>query len=115
MRYSLFKNVQLFASVYARVCRRNRTGNLFNEELIRAAEAELDAGVAYEAVQTDPDHDPEEPEPQGRSRARGFRSSDWIPSWRILRRAKNFWCRGGGGRCDAAARSPSVGGIVARA
>ena len=105
MRYSLFKNVQLFASVYARVCRRNQTGNLSDEELIRAAEAEIDAGDAYEGVRADPDHDPEEPEPQGRSRARGFRASDWIPSWRILRRADKF----SGAAAAAAAATPPRG------
>ena len=91
--------------MYAQVSRSNLTGNLFDEELIRAAEAELDAGDAYETVQAHPDHDPEKSEPQGRSRARGFRSSDWIPSWRVLRRAEKF----SGAAAAAAAATPSRG------
>ena len=101
LRYTLFKNVQLVASVYVRVCRRNLTGNMTEEDLIRATAAELDAGDAYEALQADPDHDPDEPEPQGRARARGFRASDWIPSWRFLRTSDKF-----SGAAAAAASSP---------
>jgi len=101
MRYTLFKNVQLFAAVYARVHRRNLTGHLSEEDVIRAAEAELDAGDAYEAARADPDHDPEEPEPQGRARGRGFRAADWIPGWRILRSSDKF----GGAAAAAAATS----------
>jgi len=80
MRYTLFKNVQLVSSVYTRVCRRNLTGNMTEEDLIRATAAELDDGDAYEALQADLDHDPDDPEPQARARARAFRASDWIPS-----------------------------------
>jgi len=101
MRYTLFKNVQLFAAVYARVHRRNLTGHLSEEDVIRAAEAELDAGDAYEAARANPDHDPEEPEPQGRARGRGFHAADWIPGWRILRSSDKF----GGAAAAAAATS----------
>ena len=51
LRYTLFKNVQLVVSVYVRICRRNLTGNMSEEDLIRATTAELDAGDAYEALQ----------------------------------------------------------------
>ncbi|OSX74108.1 hypothetical protein BU14_0307s0010 [Porphyra umbilicalis] len=103
LRYTLFKNVQLFSAVYARVHRRNMTGNLSEEDLIRAAKAEFDAGDAYEAARADPDHDPEEPEPQGRARGRGFRAADWIPSWRILRMLDKF---GGAAAATAATTAP---------
>jgi len=52
----LFKNVQLFAAVYARVNRRNMTGHLSGEDVIRGAEAEREAGDAYEAARAVPDH-----------------------------------------------------------
>ena len=110
MRYTLFKNVQLVASAYARVCRRNVTGNMTEEDLVRAATAEMDAGDAYEALQADPDHDPDEPERQARARARGFRASDWIPSWRILRTSDKF-----SGAAAAAASAAPPGGHGASA
>ena len=101
LRYTLFKNVQLVASVYVRVCRRNVTGNMTEEDLIRATTAELDSGDAYEALQADPDHDLDEPDPQARARARGFRATDWIPSWRLLRTSDKF-----SGAAAAAASAP---------
>ena len=110
MRYTLFKNVQLVSSVYTRVCRRNLTGNMTEEDLIRATAAELDDGDAYEALQADPDHDPDDPEPQARARARGFRASDWIPSWRILRTSDKF-----SGAAAAAALAAPYGGRGASA
>ena len=105
MRYTLFKNVQLVASVYTRVCRRNLTGNMTEEDLVRATAAELDAGDAYESLQADLDHDPDDPEPQVRARARGFRASDWIPSWRILRTSDKF----SGAAAAAALEAPHGG------
>jgi len=110
MRYTLFKNVQLVASAYTRVCRRNLTGNMTEEDLIRAATAEMEAGDAYEAMQADPDHDPDEPESQARAKARGFRASDWIPSWRILRTSDKF-----SGAAAAAASTAPPGGRAASA
>jgi len=64
LRYTLFKNAQLIASVYVRVCVRNLTSNMKEEDLIRATTAQLDAGDAYGALQVDPDHDPNKPEPR---------------------------------------------------
>jgi len=90
VRYTLFKNGQLFSAVYAGVHRRNMTGSLSEEDIIRAAGADFDAGDAYEAVRADPNHDPEEPEPQGSARGRGFRAADWIPGWRLLRTSDKF-------------------------
>jgi len=103
VRYTLFKNGQLFSAVYAGVHRRNMTGSLSEEDIIRAAGAEIDAGDAYEAVRADPNHDPEEPEPQGSARGRGFRAADWIPGWRLLRTSDKF---GGAVAAAAAASAP---------
>ncbi|OSX78180.1 hypothetical protein BU14_0118s0031 [Porphyra umbilicalis] len=101
MRYTLFKNLLLFAVVHARVHCRNLTGHLSEEEVIHAVEAELFAGDTYEAARGDPDQDPEEPEPQGRARGRGSRVADWTPGWRILRSSDKF----GGAAAAAAATS----------
>jgi len=103
--YTLFKNEQLVASVYVRVCRRNVTGNMTEEDLIRATTAELDSGDAYEALQADPEHEPDAPEPQARARARGLRASGWIPSWSFLRTLDQF-----SGAAAAAASVPPLRG-----
>jgi len=60
LRYSVFENFQHFLFSMVAVGRRQMTGNLTDEDLIRIATAHFDAENLYEAVQAD-DNDADAP------------------------------------------------------
>jgi len=101
LRYSVFKNVQRFSSSMVAVGRRQMTGNLTDEDLIRMATAHFDAENLYEAVQVD---DNDEEAPVLVVKEGGMRAADWVKCWKVMRKLDKFSGASGAAATAAAAR-----------
>jgi len=104
LRYSVFKNVQRFSSSMVAVGRRQMTGNLTDEDLIRMATAHFDAENLYEAVQVD---DNDEEAPVLVVKKGGTRAADWVKCWKVMRKLDKFSGASGAAATAAAARGRS--------
>jgi len=101
LRYSVFKNVQRFLSSIVAVGRRQMTGNLTDEDLIRMATAHFDAENLYEAVQVD-DNDVDAPVLVVKKG--GTRGADWVKCWTVMRKLGKFSGASGAAATAAVAR-----------
>jgi len=95
LRYSVFKNVQRFIFSMVAVGRRQMTGNLTDEDLIRMATAHFDAENLYEAVQVD-DNDGDAPVLVVKKG--GTKGADWVKGWTVMRKLVKLSGAVGGGR-----------------
>jgi len=83
LRYSVFKNVQRFSSCMVAVGRRQMTGTLTDEDLIRISTAHFDAENLYEAVQVDNN---DGGAPVLVVMKGGARGADWVKCWMVMRK-----------------------------
>jgi len=101
LRNSVFKNVQRFSSSMVAVGRRQMTGILTDENLIRMATAHFDAENLYETVQVD-DNDGDAPVLVVKKG--GTRGADWVKCWTVMRKLDKFSGASGAAATAAAAR-----------